>query len=463
VLRQAIRVDDVHRIKRPGLGYLYTGRVTIGSLYLGLTQGLIRYAPKYQRGFRNTKNVEEEEYERLVEIYDDRLVLDRRRASAIAVKYLMALNGSVDRLLFNPDVVWNARKDSHHPEPDYEPDRRRLEVYTTLTIPDSGHRHLAYYFLGLWKDNNDRIPKEVEIDKDGERVGREQIAQWLERFDPFDDDESSVLVQVFNLPTEQEGRLFDEYNDEGKRASNAVAIDLYKDKTPSRRFITRLMELSPIFARSEIETRSNTIGTGSRKLTTNATLDAAAKPFTRLLLDLENNDAHAYDDLTRFIAAFFEEWAVFYPEYLPTAAADERWKLRQRSFALSNIIFFPLVRMAFHFWEQYQAASQDWRRAKEWKDALKRLAGTIEVPGERGKVVQVEVMARDTYPTAHDGNPAWRETILVPRYDRRGTVVGWMLSSTRNTREAAFHYLCEVAGVRFDRASARGHRSSSVA
>jgi len=442
MLRQAIRVDDVHRIKRPGLGYVYTGRVTIGALYLGLNEGLIKYAPKYQRGFKATKNVEPEEYDRLLEIFDDRLVLDRRRASAIAVKYLMALDGSANSLLFNPDVVWNARRDPHRPEPAYDDAGRHLEVYTTLTIPDSGHRHLAYWLLGLWKDNPARVPKEVEIDKDGERVKRDQILSWLERFDPFDDDESSVLVQVFNLPMEQEGHLFDEYNDEGKRASNAVSIDLYKDKTPSRRFITSLMQLSPIFASSEIETRSNTIGTGSRKLTTNATLDSAVKPFTRLLIDLETKDQRAYDDLVRFMGAFFEEWAVFYPEYLPTASADDRHKLRKRSFALSNIIFFPLIRMGFHFWEQYHASERDWRRTREWKEALKKLAGTTEVPGKRGKTVQVEVMARDTSHVAQDGNPAWRETIVVPRYDRNGTIVNWTLSSTRDTREAAFHYLC---------------------
>ena len=464
MLRQAIRVDDVHRIRRPGLGYVYTGRVTIGALYQGLTDGLIKYAPKTQRGFKATKNVDPEEYDRLLEIFDDRLVLDRRRASAIAVKYLMALDGSANRLLFNPDVVWNARRDPHKPEPNYDPVERQLEVYTTLTIPDSGHRHLAYWLLGLWKDNPARIPREVEIDKDGERVSRVQLLRWLERFDPFDDDESSVLVQVFNLPMELEGHLFDEYNDEGKRASNATSIELYKDKTPSRRFVSSLMEISPLFAGSEIETRSNTIGTGSRKLTTNATLDAAVKPFTRLLLDLESKDARAHDDLVRFIGAFFEEWAIFYSEYLPTASADDRHKLRQRSFALSNIIFFPLIRMAFGFWQQYHASDRDWRRAKEWKDALKKLAGTTEVTGKRGTVIQVDVMARDTSHVAQDGNPAWRETVLVPRYDRNGSQVSWMLSSTRDTREAAFHYLCEVAGVRFDRASSKGAtRKSEVA
>jgi hypothetical protein len=78
-------LSDVHRIKRPGIGYVYIGKITIGQLYLALLDGDISYAPKYQRGFKPALDVDDVEYDQLVNINDDRLVLDPDRADAIAV------------------------------------------------------------------------------------------------------------------------------------------------------------------------------------------------------------------------------------------------------------------------------------------------------------------------------------------------------------------------------------------
>jgi len=447
-------LNDVHRIKRPGIGYVYRGKITIGGLYLGLKYGDIRYAPKYQRGYRPAvKDVTE--YETLVEITTEGLLIEVPRAESMAAKYLMALRNYGDKHLYNPDVIWNARKDTNRPGTTYDADRRQLKLYTNLTIPDSGHRHFAYYLLGEWKNDPEAIPDIVEIEKDGDTVDGGQLAEWIEAFDPFDEEESSVLVEVFNLDKEQEGRLFDEYNDEAKKPSTAVAIDLYPDKTPSRRFIYKLMDASTIFSRGEIETRANTIGSKSRKLTTVATMEAAIRPYSKELLALEKESSKAYGDLVEFFAEFYAEWSKHYPEFQASASGEARNKLRKTSFALSNIIFFPMFRLAFELWKQYRANGADWKSpTAEWRDGVTRLGGKVKMsipdPKDEKKTVEVAVpiMGRDSEDPPQVGNPAWQGRILVRKFDDNGHPTGWSLSSTRQTRDAAYHYLVEAGGFK---------------
>lgn len=463
-LRSHSELDDVLRVWRPGIGHVYRGKITIGDLHDGLADGLIKYSPKYQRGWRPNLNREADPHD-LVPITEPGLNIELWRAEAMAAKYLVALSGAGPKVLYNPDVVWNARKDDHRPDPKWDPDTRHLDIYTVLTIPDSGHRHYAYWLLGQWKFKPELIPGVVELDHHGETVGGEEIAEWLKNFDPYDPEKSSVLVEVFNLRAEQEGRLFDEYNDEGKPASSAKAIDLYMEKTPSRRFVAALMDHCRIFARTEVETATNTIGSKSRKLTTNATLEAAARPFGQTLLRLEKEQrerkSKAYDDLVPFVCEFYEEWARYYPEFLPSASADARHALRRRSFALQNITFFPMIRLAFELWDKYRKAHVDWQSTTEWRDGLARLAGKTKVqvddPDKPGstKTVEVDVMARDSADPPSAGNPKWKELIMVPSYDRDGYIRRWTLSSTRTTREAAYAYLTQIAGVELPRRNAR--------
>ncbi len=446
-----IQLNDVHRIKRPGVGYVYTGKITIGGLYLGLMDGDVRYSPKYQRGFRPSLQVDEGEYDRLLQIDDERLNIDRDRAASMAVKYLMAVNNVSDKMLYNPDVIWNVRTDTHRPTPNYDADKRQLEIYTTLTIPDSGHRHFAYFLLASWKNDLESIPDEIAIEVDGETVAKEQIAGWVTNFDPYDAEEASVLVEVFSISKENEGRLFDEYNDEGKKPSTALAIDMYQEKTPSRRFITRLMTTCEIFGRSEVETRTNSIGSKSRKLTTNATMASAARQFSKRLWKLEQKEPAAFDDLVAFFCSFYEEWANHFNEFLPGASYENRWALRARSFALSNIMFFPMFRLAFELWGKYRKAGAEWRTEPEWRAGLARLAGNVSIevedptrPGAK-RTIEVPVMARDSEDPFQVGNPAWRGKILVQQFDSEGRSRGWALSSTRQTRDNAFYYLLEMS------------------
>jgi hypothetical protein len=252
------------------------------------------------------------------------------------------------------------------------------------------------------------------------------------------------------VPTALEGQLFDEYNVEGKKPSTSASIDMYTTKTSSRRFVAALMAKCPIFGSSEVETRSNTIGKLSRKLTTIATLDVAIKPFSKRLKELEANK-HQYADLVEFFCTFYSEWASHFPAFLPTASGNTRTHLRKTSFALSNIMFFPMFRLAFQLWDRYTANNDDWRAETDWRDGLARLAGnvTVEVKGPDGKLVKtdVPVMARDSVDPYQVGNPAWRDIILVQQFNAKGESIGWSLSSTRQTRDAAYHYLIRVSGL----------------
>lgn len=444
--KKTVQIEDVHRVKRPGIGYVYVGRISIGDLAEALADGDLRYAPKYQRGMKQSDD-NSFDSDTLLEITNDKLEIQVKRAEAMAAKYLMALKADPDRMLFNPDVIWNARLDPDR-MPEYDQKSRILTVRTTITIPDSAHRHYAYYLLAQWASNPDSIPDDVPVSEDGESISSGELEQLIQSFDPHNEEDSAVLVQVFNVSKEQEGWLFDEYNVEGKRPSNAASIDMYSDKTASRRFVTALMDKCPIFDRNEIEVRSNTIAPASRKLTTIATLDAAIKPYSKRLLELEKEkDGKAkYADLIDFFSHFYTEIASHVPEFQPTASGKARQDLRKRSFAISNILYFPLFRLAFDLWTKYSKQGVDWKQEQEWRDGIARITGevTAEIGGAK---VKVPVMARDALDEGWHGNPAWQGKILVQKFDGSGQPQGWSLSSTRQTRDSAFHYLSQVAGV----------------
>jgi hypothetical protein len=63
-------------------------------------------------------------------------------------------------------------------------------------------------------------------------------------------------------------------------------------------------------------------------------------------------------------------------------------------------------------------------------------------------------MARDEYDDKSNlvrvGNPEWYGKILVQQFHANGKSKGWSLSSTRQTRDAALHYLVKVAQVDFE-------------
>ncbi|MDY7232991.1 hypothetical protein [Hyalangium rubrum] len=412
-------LEGVTAVDRP-CGKVYNATVSIAQIAKGLKTSKLLYSPKYQRGFRRTAgDISEENYSVLYPITSTELNIDPKRAQAIAVKRLMGKLYTVNR-------TWNARAEEDGEAVTYDEPAGILTIQSVLTIPDSGHRHLGDFYLAEWKNNPDMVPNEVVVD--GTPVAKAEILELLGKYEP---EEDLVFVDIYNLSGVEEGKLYDEFNSDAKKPSNAVGIDLNPEKNPSRRFVYRMMEKSKIFAREEIECRSTTIGSLSRKLTTNATLEGAVRSETEWLARLEADETR-HEDLIDFTCAFFEAWSDYFPEFKPGATAEDRNKLRKTSFALSNILFHPLLKLVFRLWsDPHLAGFRTWEKNNKWRSVVAKIAG--KHPNVSGKVMDRT-------------NPDWRGKILIETLDANRKIV-WSLSSTRQTRESAYQYLCTIAGI----------------
>jgi hypothetical protein len=426
-LSALVQLEGVRRIHRRGVGWIYRAEISLEDLFEAIRRSTVRYAPRYQRGFKKWDQASEADLDQILPIGHPELQLSIERARSMAVKYLMGR-------LYTAHITWNARKEDGYDEPDFDDERETLGIETVITVPDTGHRHLAYYLIGLWKKNPEDIPSQVTVD--GTPVSREDIEGMLSDLDL---DDEFVFCDVYTLDAEQEGFLYDEFNADSKPPARAVAIDLNPQKTPARRFVYGLIDRCAIFSRNEVETRGNTIGSKSRKLTTNSTLEGAVRAFEKKIQLLEGTPKH--DDLLDFTCSFFQEWAKIYKEFLPKASAEDRHKLRDNSFALSNIMFHPLFRIVIEMWEDYEKRAVDWRGDAHWKDVVAKIAGTVTTKDPAtGHEITVKVMDRD--------NPDWQGKILIRQFDQEGTPTGWTVSSTRQTRDAAYNYLRDIAGLK---------------
>ncbi|MBV9108759.1 MAG: hypothetical protein JO306_05100, partial [Gemmatimonadetes bacterium] len=249
------KLQNVTRILRPGIGPVYRAVVSLADLAQFLRRATLRYSPLYQRGFKTALvDVDDWKYRNLLPLDHPDLQIKPERARAMAVKFLQGN-------LFTCSLVWNARKSDGQSEPTYDEKTSTLLVESVLTIPDTAHRHLAYFELVHWHEDPNSIP--VQVNVNDIPVGEDEIRRLLLDFDPED---QYVHVDVYTLEAQQEGWLYDEFNADAKPPSTAVELDLNQSKTPARRFTYRLMARSPIFNREEVETRRNTIGSKSRKL-----------------------------------------------------------------------------------------------------------------------------------------------------------------------------------------------------
>ena len=433
-------VNEVSCIERPGVGYVYRAVISLGTLYRLLARSTVRYSPKYQRGTSSSiVDPDEEMLSRLYPIDSEMIAIERARTHAMAVKFLMGVNDA-GKLLFNWEVIWNARRDDSYGGVDFDGDEHKLTIDTDITIPDSGHRHAAYYELVRWKKFPQTIPAQVEVD-DGEVVHDNQIRKWLEVFEP---EKHEVYVVIFNVDPKDEGRLYDELNADQRKPPPGKQVSLNWEKDAARRLLEDILDRESILHRNEVELQKNTIIKASRKLVTVSTLYQAFKPFTDFLHDLEKKPS-ARRDFLEFVSAFFEEWASHFSEFKPTASARQRHELRERSLALSNIMMFPLIRIAVESWLTCNKDGSNWRTATKWRRTLAKIAGqttetyTVEDPDDpddgKSKQWSGDVLSPE--------NPAWRGGIMVKKTTKDGKTK-WIVSSTRDTRQFAYDYLARI-------------------
>ena len=447
-MESSIKIEGVRCIQDPAMGRVYRGEISIAKIAKAVEKGTLKYSPKYQRGYQKkyagTDRFSESDYDQLLALNVPDLQIDRRRAEEIGTKYIMGCLGIEGKALRSVDLIWNARAEEGEPPPEYDAKTGKLEIFTEVTVPDSAHRHYGLYLVHHWKMHPEEIPSSVIVD--GVPVENEDIEGWLREIDLTDTSRHSRFVTIYNVDAVDEGLIYDEFNSDAKPPSQAKQIKLNPRKTPDRRFVHALMAVSPIFSSDEVEQEVNSIGSKSRKLTTNSTLVSAVRPFVRpraslatSLVDLERRDDQAdYDDLVSFVSAFFAEWAQHIPAYQPGTNYIDRHKARGDSFALSNIMFFPLISIGFKLWMRYQGSGQDWRGDQGWKRGLGKLAGKVSTRDDEGNPWTGGLMSR--------GNPDWVGRIQIKKTKPDGSTAT-SLMNTRQSRESAEEYLIQKSGL----------------
>ncbi|HZH18346.1 MAG TPA: DNA sulfur modification protein DndB [Archangium sp.] len=418
------------RDEEPGLGYVSQARFSHQVLYQFMQNSFVRYSPRYQRGFQPSLADEPDQkgwFDQLLPVSDHRLLIDQKRCNEMAIRWLR-------QDMTNRSLFWNARTDNRIAPPQYRESDHVLTVFSPLTIPDSGHRHRAIYTLVEWSLDAAQIPDAVKVDNS--LVKKDEILKLLESYNPA---ATFATVTVLEGPAKTEGIIFYQANNLTKPAGPSVGYDLNPDQTPESRFIAALSKKSPIFAEEEIERRFTKIGEKSRKITTLSTLVEAVKVMNKRLQHLEQYDSAKYDDLLSFMTEFFEEYSNSFPAWKKTASMKERQEMRDSSLAMTNVMVHALFRLAFRVYEDMEASTQEWKTHKAWRTAVGKLAQKVQVKNEKGKPVSL--------PALHKDNPAWRGKVLIQGKDRQTGGESWSISNTRQTRQAAYEYLCELAGL----------------
>src|SRR4051794_38373237 len=153
-LTSATQLSGVTMIERRGIGPVYRATLSLEDLYYAMRRSLIRYSPRYQRGFKNWAEMDEHDLDVLLPIHDDKLQIQPERAEMMAVKYLQGR-------LYTSHITWNARREPGTPPPVYDDEQGALHIESTITVPDTGHRHRAYYLIVHWKLHPEEIPASV--------------------------------------------------------------------------------------------------------------------------------------------------------------------------------------------------------------------------------------------------------------------------------------------------------------
>ena len=444
----AFTITKVHEAHRMGVGTIFTGVIPILDLFHLMDRNLIMYSPKYQRGFnaRSAKNKTEADYDKCLSIFDSDVNIETGRSNEIAMRYLLGCTPEQPKQLFDYQIIWNARKEKGHTCEPLQPETCRqlvldgdeLTIDARIVVPDSAHRHRAYYALGSWYENPEPggpIPNSIDVDGDiwdGETIGK-MVKDCLHLDET---DLHTARVDIFHLTGVEEGRLWDQINSDARKASKSVEIDMDYERNAERRFVKAIMNQSEMFSADEIEKRATTITRNSRKLTTNSTLVTAVEPYKAILQKLEDESPPDHQDLVDFFIAFFDEWANHFPAMAPGAKTEDRVVMRGQSMAGANVMYFPLIELLFKIWDIYNDNGDAWIGKSEWKNVLARLAGHIDEKDANSFLI----MDRDN--TDWDGRVFITTTRMKKRPDgSEYPDTKRSISSTRDTRASAFAYL----------------------
>lgn len=396
-------------------GQKFRANISIELLVRLLTRGVIQYCTATQRGQYTRSNPDNDindDYKRLLPITFENLLIDKKKAMEMACKILK------DELAPD-DIIWNVRKEESYDTVIYNEEKLSLLVDGVITMPDSAHRHRAYLYAFDWATNHSSIPESIKVDE--ETVKQEEILKLVKKFDV----KKKVFVTIHNQDERYEGVLFDQYNTPQKTPNTAQSIKVNNQATPTRRFLTRLMDHSVVFSKEEVERNRTSIAPNSKKLVPNSTLHTAIRKSEKVVKVYEK-DPDSYDDLVKFVGDFFYKLASHYEEIRPGACYEVRNHSRDNSYIIKPIMFIPIMKIAFETWEAYHKNKTiDWQTDKELDELIAKLAKKVPVKDpDSGEEKSVNIMSKE--------NLAWVGKIVNEKLQ---------ISNNRISQQAAYEYL----------------------
>ena len=295
-----VKVPSVDVVSRPSTGPVYKSVVPLDTLYKAMMNGVVEYAPRRQRGLPSEED-HSEFYGELFLFTDPRIIgksgnvgINVGRAHMIAAKYLMSFDPHSDERLFETEVLWNIRPTEDGLTATFDDASRVLSIPNEckVTVPDSGHRHFGMLEVNRWMRDTSLIPRNgiMYNPLDNKILTAEQIEALLLELKPKDPEVGAIMLKIYALSEEDEGRLFYEKNQEGKPVTRGQALRINPTATNSGRFVDDLTNNTDVFSALEVIKNKGAVSAASRKLTTTSTLDQASKEFSAKLGSLREND-----------------------------------------------------------------------------------------------------------------------------------------------------------------------------
>ena len=129
----------------------------------------------------------------------------------IAAKYLMSFDPHSDERLFETEVLWNIRPTEDGLTATFDDASRVLSIPNEckVTVPDSGHRHFGMLEVNRWMRDTSLIPRTASCTTRWIQILTvEQIEELLLELKPKDPEVGAIMLKIYALPEEDEGRCF---------------------------------------------------------------------------------------------------------------------------------------------------------------------------------------------------------------------------------------------------------------
>lgn len=410
-------IKNVDYCQNPGNG-VYKGSITLQEIFDSIRNSHLLYCPATQRGVFDPQNPDHADFtdiDMLLPLAYPSLSLDTQKVHEIAIAFLKGE-------LMNVDIIWNARAQQDTPDVFYNQDTRELSISGVITIPDSAHRHKAYYTIFKWKNDPESIPTKISISASGQTITQQQINQLLLNFDPL----SRRFLTVYNVVAQEESRIFGQANMHTKKANPSQSARVQNDISPEARLLHKIMTTTHIFQHPEIECNKTTIHKNSRKLVPNSTLLNALKPFRKRIQEYEKKPA-LLNDLTNFIDNFYIQLSQHYKEISPDATTFERHDSRKESLIISNIMFIVLFKIAIELWEAYHSSGIPWQDNPFLIQLINSFSTNVS---NVDSSIKINLMSKS--------NPAWIGKIINDKHQ---------ITNNRLSQQSAYAYLKDVCSL----------------